>query len=109
MYNKEKERGMDFTKLKSVAEIPNLLHVQRYSFEDFLQRQVYPQQRKKEGLQKVFMDAFPVESYNQKLVLEFAGYRFPTHRAAVALHVCATITHVFQALPQDVREQQKPE
>ncbi|GAH70687.1 unnamed protein product, partial [marine sediment metagenome] len=76
MYKKTEERVMDFTKFKSVAEIPNLLQIQRYSFENFLQRDVPPQQRKKEGLQKVFLDAFPVESYNQKLILEFVGYRF---------------------------------
>ncbi len=76
MYKKRQERVMDFTKFKSVAEIPNLLQIQRYSFEDFLQRDVPPQQRKKEGLQKVFVNAFPVESYNQKLILEFVGYRF---------------------------------
>jgi len=76
MYKKREERVMDFTKFKPVAEIPNLLQIQRYSFENFLQRDVPPQQRKKEGLQKIFVDAFPVESYNQKLILEFVEYRF---------------------------------
>lgn len=76
MYKKREERVMDFTKFKPVVEIPNLLQIQRYSFENFLQRDVPPQQRKKEGLQKIFVDAFPVESYNQKLILEFVEYRF---------------------------------
>ena len=76
MYKKAEERVMDFTKFKSVAEIPNLLQIQRYSFDAFLQRDIPSQRREKEGLQKVFMDAFPVESYNQKLILEFVGYHF---------------------------------
>lgn len=76
MSKKMREKVMDFTKFKSVVEMPNLLQIQRYSFENFLQKDIPLPQRKKEGLQKVFMDAFPVESYNGKLILEFVEYRF---------------------------------
>ena len=67
---------IDFTKFKPVVEIPDLLEMQRVSFEKFLQRDISPKQRKKEGLQEIFLDAFPVESYNGKLVLAFVEYRF---------------------------------
>jgi len=75
MYIKMGEKVIDFTKSKFVAKIPNLLEMQRDSFEKFLQKNIPPEQRKREGLQGVFLDVFPIESYNGKLVLEFIEYR----------------------------------
>jgi len=74
------EKVIDFTRSRFVVEIPDLLKMQRNSFEKFLQKDIPPGQRKKEGLQKVFFDVFPlgkgVENYNGKLALEFVEYRF---------------------------------
>ena len=67
---------IDFTKSKPIIEVPDLLEMQRTSFEAFLQKDIPPEKRKNEGLQGVFKSIFPVESYNGKLVLDFVEYRF---------------------------------
>jgi len=69
------EKIMDFTRSKPIIDVPNLLQMQKISFENFLQRDVPPDKRKNEGLQAVFKDVFPVESYNEKLSLDFVEYR----------------------------------
>ncbi|MEA1964505.1 MAG: DNA-directed RNA polymerase subunit beta' [Candidatus Aerophobetes bacterium] len=77
------EKIIDFTKFKPVVDVPSLLQMQRISFENFLQRDVSPDERKNEGLQAVFRDVFPVESYNEKLVLEFVEYRLNGPRYSI--------------------------
>ena len=82
---KKGSKILDFTKSKPVIEVPNLLEMQKASFEAFLQVNVPPQKRVNEGLQGVFKDIFPVESYNGRLVLDFVEYdlrepRYPVER-----------------------------
>ncbi|MBA7474589.1 DNA-directed RNA polymerase subunit beta [subsurface metagenome] len=67
---------IDFTKCRPVVEPANLLGMQSVSFEDFLQKDIPAQARKKEGLQAIFKDVFPVKSHKEKLVLDFVEYRF---------------------------------
>jgi len=76
-----KAKVIDFSKYPSIVNIPDLLELQRISYDSFLQRNILPKKRKREGLQSVFSDIFPVESYNGKIVLDFVGYRFgkPQH------------------------------
>ncbi|MFQ6067170.1 MAG: DNA-directed RNA polymerase subunit beta, partial [bacterium] len=83
MYGGSREGMVDFTKSKPVVEVPNLLEMQKTSFEAFLQKNVPLKERKEEGLQGVFKDVFPVESYNGKLVLDFVEYRFNEPRYPV--------------------------
>ena len=64
-----------FGKRKVPLELPYLLEVQKRSFESFLQSKVDPEKRKLQGLQEVFRDNFPLESYNGKLVMDFVEYR----------------------------------
>ncbi|MCK4596889.1 DNA-directed RNA polymerase subunit beta, partial [bacterium] len=47
-----------FSKIPSIIDIPNLLDIQLKSFESFLQKDVPPEKREKEGLQEVFEDSF---------------------------------------------------
>jgi len=58
------------------VEVPNLLELQKISYNSFLQRDTLPKDRKREGLQSVFLDIFPIESYNGKMILDFVKYRF---------------------------------
>ncbi len=71
-----KTKILDFSRYSSIVEIPNLLELQKTSCDAFLQRDVLPGKRKREGLQAVFLDIFPVESYNGKMILNFVEYRF---------------------------------
>ena len=64
----------NFGKLHDVLEIPDLIGLQVDSYENFLQRNVPPEQRKKQGLQEVFEEIFPIQSFDQKMKLEFVSY-----------------------------------
>ncbi len=64
----------NFGKLRDVLEIPDLISLQVDSYNNFLQRFVPPEQRKRQGLQEVFMEIFPIESFNKEMSLEFESY-----------------------------------
>ncbi len=65
---------INFGKLKEAAEPPNLIEVQVNSYVDFLQTNVPPSKRKDSGLQAVFKEVFPIQSYDEKVTLDFASY-----------------------------------
>ena len=64
----------DYGTIKKIAEIPNLIDVQRRSYHEFLQAQVPPGERPSTGLQGVFESVFPIEDFNQTSTLEFISY-----------------------------------
>ncbi|HCL90577.1 MAG TPA: DNA-directed RNA polymerase subunit beta, partial [Candidatus Atribacteria bacterium] len=64
----------DYSKIPELCPIPNLLDIQKKSFEDFLQRFVPPNERKKQGLQEVFIDIFPIQDFTGNLILDFISY-----------------------------------
>jgi DNA-directed RNA polymerase subunit beta len=66
----------DFGKIPSIVEIPNLIEVQRRSYEDFLQKDVPPDRREDLGLQAVFKSVFPIVDSNENASFEFVGYHF---------------------------------
>src|SRR5574342_98071 len=66
----------DFGKIPSIVEIPNLIEIQRNSYESFLQKDYAPQDREDIGLQGVFKSVFPITDYNENASLEFVGYHF---------------------------------
>ena len=59
-----------FGTIKEGIEPPNLIEVQLNSYVDFLQKDVPFAKRKIHGLQAVFREVFPIESYDEKAVLE---------------------------------------
>ena len=63
-----------FGKLREGAEPPNLIEVQLDSYIEFLQQDVTPSRRKMTGLQAVFKEVFPIQSYDEKVTLDFASY-----------------------------------
>lgn len=62
-----------FGKIKEVVSLPNLIEVQSKSFNDFVQLDCIPSERKHIGLEKVFRDTFPVE-HNERISLEYISY-----------------------------------
>src|SRR5581483_11383019 len=66
----------DFGKISSIVEIPNLIEIQRNSYEAFLQKDYAPEHREDMGLQAVFKSVFPISDYNENASLEFVGYHF---------------------------------
>src|SRR5437867_1212576 len=66
----------DFGKIPSIVEIPNLIEVQKRSYETFLQKDVDVDRREDVGLQAVFKSVFPIADYNDNALLEFDSYHF---------------------------------
>ncbi len=64
----------NFSKLRESVEMPNLLDVQLSSYENFLQREVSPGERKNMGLQAVFNSIFPITDVHELFSLEFVRY-----------------------------------
>jgi DNA-directed RNA polymerase subunit beta len=63
-----------FSKIPKVIEIPNLIDIQKHSFDKFLQANVAPDKRDDTGLQGVFNDVFPIKDFNETSSLEFVSY-----------------------------------
>src|SRR5216117_185329 len=65
---------INFGKIKEVISPPNLIEIQINSYHEFLQADVAPSTRKNLGLQAVFTEVFPIESYDGKVVLDYHSY-----------------------------------
>src|SRR6266480_697616 len=65
---------INFGKIKEIISPPNLIELQTNSYVEFLQLNVAPSRRKGMGLQAVFKEVFPIESYDGKCVLDFHSY-----------------------------------
>jgi DNA-directed RNA polymerase subunit beta len=63
-----------YAKIKKIIDIPNLIDIQKKSYEKFLQATVPPDQREDVGLQGVFKSVFPIRDYNNLSSLEFVRY-----------------------------------
>ena len=66
----------NFGKIPEIVDIPDLIAVQRESFDRLLQRDVSPEKRKDIGLQAVFKSVFPIKDFTGSASLEFVSYRF---------------------------------
>jgi len=63
-----------FSNIPRIIDIPNLLEIQKLSFERFLQTGVEMEKRDNVGLQAVFNSVFPIRDFNDTASLEFVGY-----------------------------------
>jgi DNA-directed RNA polymerase beta subunit len=64
---RERER-LDFSKIKSSIQIPNLIEVQRMSYQRFLQMDLLPSEREDTGLQSVFSSVFPIQDFRGLII-----------------------------------------
>ena len=65
---------LDFSKIPTSIQIPNLIEVQRRSYERFLQMDKLPQEREDNGLESVFTSVFPITDFRNVSELEFVDY-----------------------------------
>ncbi len=65
---------VDFAQIKSSLPIPNLIDVQRRSYERFLQMNLLPEERSNHGLQAVFTSIFPFSDFRETCSLDFVKY-----------------------------------
>ncbi|MCG6918403.1 MAG: DNA-directed RNA polymerase subunit beta, partial [Deltaproteobacteria bacterium] len=64
----------NFGKIMKIVEIPNLIEMQRESYERFLQKEVDPDDRIDKGLQGVFKGVFPIRDFSGTASLDFVRY-----------------------------------
>ena len=64
----------NFSKIKTAIQIPNLIEVQKNSYERFLQMNMLPEEREDTGLQAVFNSVFPISDFRGVSTLEFISY-----------------------------------
>ncbi|MFC0243380.1 DNA-directed RNA polymerase subunit beta [Rhodopseudomonas telluris] len=65
-----------FGHIREVAEMPNLIEVQKASYDQFLMVAEPPGGREDEGLQAVFRSVFPISDFSNASMLEFVRYEF---------------------------------
>jgi DNA-directed RNA polymerase subunit beta len=65
---------LDFSKIPTATQIPNLIEVQRRSYERFLQMDKLPNERDDSGLQSVFVSVFPITDFRGISQLDFVDY-----------------------------------
>ena len=70
VYRERKE----FSKIRTTVPIPNLIEIQRRSYERFLQMNRMPSEREDQGLQSVFKSVFPISDFRENSSLEFIEY-----------------------------------
>ena len=73
----EKKRiRMNFGRIGDAAPMPNLIQVQKDSYEQFLQRFEQPAERANDGLEAVFRSVFPISDFTEIATLEYVSYQF---------------------------------
>jgi DNA-directed RNA polymerase subunit beta len=77
-----------FSRIPRIIDIPNLLEIQKLSFERFLQSGIEMEKRDNVGLQAVFNSVFPIRDFNDTASLEFVGYALeqPKYDVQECLH-----------------------
>src|SRR5947207_9113726 len=64
----------DFSKIKTAVRIPNLIEIQRDSYNRFLQMDLLPEEREPAGLQAVFRSVFPISDFRGTAELDFVEF-----------------------------------
>ncbi len=75
-FTSRKRVRKNFGRIPTVVPMPNLIEVQKNSYEGFLQRNIKRQDRITAGLQEVFQSVFPIQDFSEKGTLEFVDYDF---------------------------------
>ena len=63
-----------FGKIEEICPMPNLIEVQRSSYEKLLQKDILPSERPSEGLQEAFKAIFPVRDFSERAEVDFVKY-----------------------------------
>ncbi len=75
-YTGKKRIRKSFGKIPEAGQMPNLIEVQKSSYDQFLQKDERSYERIEEGLQAVFKSVFPIRDFSDRAVLEYVSYEF---------------------------------
>ncbi|MDD5679848.1 MAG: DNA-directed RNA polymerase subunit beta, partial [Candidatus Omnitrophica bacterium] len=108
-----KETVKNFGKIKDSYKMPNMVEMQTSSYAEFLQINVSRTKRKPAGLEGAFREAFPIDSFDGKYKLEYAGYSLGTPKYNITDCQKRGITYasplkvkIRLRTPKDVKEQE---
>ncbi|MGE0045623.1 MAG: DNA-directed RNA polymerase subunit beta, partial [Hyphomonadaceae bacterium] len=65
-----------FGKIPEAGAMPNLIEVQKSSYDQFLQKDVRAGERRDEGIEAVFKSVFPIKDFSERATLEYVSYEF---------------------------------
>ena len=82
-FSETKRIRKSFGRVPEVAPMPNLIEVQKSSYDHFLQMAVIPERRASVGLQEVFKSVFPIRDFSERAQLEFVRYELETPKYEV--------------------------
>jgi DNA-directed RNA polymerase subunit beta len=74
MFTGRKRIRKDFGRIAEITRMPNLIEVQKSSYDHFLQIGVLPEAREDVGLQEVFKSVFPIRDFSERAELQFVKY-----------------------------------
>ena len=83
----------EFGSKSSVVDIPDLIGMQRTSFERFLQKGVLPENRKDMGIHSVFRSVFPIKDFTGTSSLEYVSYSFGEAKHSVEECISRSMTY----------------
>jgi len=64
----------DFSRIPTILEIPDLIEIQKRSYDTFLQKDLASDKRKTMGLQAAFKSVYPIYDFNETAMVDFLGY-----------------------------------
>ena len=68
------QKRKDFSRISAILDIPDLIEIQKRSYEQFLQKDVSSDKRKEMGLQAAFKSVFPIYDFNETAMVDYQGY-----------------------------------
>jgi DNA-directed RNA polymerase subunit beta len=74
----------NYTKIHDTIDMPNLVEIQVQSYQEFLQTEKAKRQRRRQGLEAVFQDCFPIDSFDGTCRLEYVGYSLGKPKYSIA-------------------------
>src|SRR6201998_2036498 len=101
----------NYAKITKIIDIPNLIDIQKQSYEKFLQKDVPQDQREDVGLQGVFKSVFPIKDFSETSSLEFVSYNLEKPKYDVdecrqrGMKYAAPIKVVIRLVVWDVNEE----
>ncbi len=83
MATTKKQQRVNFSRMQKHMPYPDFLEIQLKSFQDFVQMDSTPEQRRKEGLFKVFSENFPIQDTRNSFTLAFLDYSVDRPRYSI--------------------------
>ena len=92
-FTEKKRIRKSFGRIPEAIEMPNLIEVQRESYEHFLQMHTPAEKRTDDGLGGVFKSVFPITDFSERATLEYVSYEFETPKFDVEECVQRDLTY----------------